>query len=113
MYVAEARSAEKYDEGERIRKKRNVWVYDWLQKRSTHGTNQTIAQEYRDVVNQKFLIEKLLRMGENIFDELLQLVTPLIRTAIPPAERLAITLRYLALDNSYASISALFRIQFH
>ncbi|XP_041372439.1 protein ALP1-like [Gigantopelta aegis] len=58
-----------------------------------------------------------LRMPSDSFDVLLGLVTPLItkkdtsfRPAITPAERLAVTIRFLATGETYKSLSWLFRI---
>ncbi|XP_039948597.1 protein ANTAGONIST OF LIKE HETEROCHROMATIN PROTEIN 1-like [Bactrocera tryoni] len=56
-------------------------------------------------------------MNENNFNELLQLISPLIkkrdtcfREAIPASHRLVCTLRFLATGDSYKSLSAFFRI---
>lgn len=112
VYVIEALCHEENES-----KKRSIWAYDWLRKRPTHGAHQTVLQEYRQVENQKSLFRKFLRMDGTTYDELLELVTPKIqrintnmREAISPSERLAITLRFLATGDSYASLAVLFRV---
>lgn len=57
------------------------------------------------------------RMNVEIFDELLSLIKPNIkkknnnfRPSIPANERLALTLRFLATGDSYASLSLVFKI---
>lgn len=56
-------------------------------------------------------------MSYNTFNQLLALIAPKIkkedtrfRKSIPPNERLALTLRYLATGDSFASLALLFRI---
>ncbi|XP_046860906.1 protein ALP1-like [Xenia sp. Carnegie-2017] len=59
---------------------------------------------------------KYFRMSPIVFEKLLQLVTPLIiksnqkREAILPAERLSVTLRYLATGDSHQTISFSYRL---
>ena len=60
---------------------------------------------------------RFFRMSPQSFDYLLTLVGPRIRKkdtnfrkAIPPAERLAITLRFLASGESQQSLAFLFRV---
>ena len=82
-------------------KKRGVWVRPWLRRRSNFGAFHTLLQELRAEDNTEFL--KFLRMEPRHFHNILDLTLPLIqrqdtvmRTAIPAAERLAVTLRFLA-----------------
>lgn len=98
-------------------KRRKIWVRKWLEKRSSDGAHQTLLEEFRNEDGQKHLYKNFLRMNEENFKELLELVSPIIkkndtnmRTAIPPSERLAVTLRFLATGDSYKSLSVLFRI---
>ncbi|XP_011409411.2 PREDICTED: uncharacterized protein LOC105316284, partial [Amphimedon queenslandica] len=58
-----------------------------------------------------------LRMDIASFEEILEVVSPLIkrqdtvmRQAIPPGERLAVTLRFLATGESYSSLQYIYRI---
>jgi len=61
--------------------------------------------------------ENFCRMTPEMFGEVLGLVEPLIakkdtnfRKAIPPRERLAIILRFLATGDSFKSLSYLFKV---
>lgn len=106
------------DEEERgAKKKRTVWVQPWLQLRPTEGACQKILLEFRDVEGQKKILVNFLRMEEETFQYLLDLVTPIIakqdtnmRKSIEPSQRLCVTLRFLATGDSYKSLSTLFRI---
>ena len=85
----------------RRRKQRSVWVREWIQQRVNKGANHQLLQELR--LTDTWSYRKFLRMDAATFDELLHLVEPhikhedtVMRKAIPPGERLALTLRYLA-----------------
>jgi len=89
------------------RKKRSVWVKDWLLKRTTFSHVNLLTElklEPGDWFN-------YLRMDEETYLELLHLVTHLIkkknthlREAISAHERLTVTLRYLATGRSYEDL---------
>lgn len=94
---------------------RSVWVQEWVKKRETEGCYAKLLQELR--ANNPNLFRNFVRMSAEDFDFLLELVTPHIqkqdtamRKAIPPGERLALTLRYLATGESFKSLQYLFRI---
>ena len=83
----------------RRRKQRNrhIWVREWIQGREEKGAYHQLLQELRltDINSYR----NFLRMDSTTFDELLQMVGPLdtiLRKAIPPSERLALTLRFIA-----------------
>lgn len=86
----------------RRRKRRNraVWTREWILRRESQGAfNQLMELRLCDVSSYR----NLVRMDASTFEELLTRVAPRItyqdtvfRQAIPPAERLAITLRFLA-----------------
>ena len=85
----------------RRRKNRGVWIRDWIGQRRDKGAYHQLLQELR--LTDAMSYRNFLRLDAATFDELLHLVTPLIkhedtvmRQAIPPGERLALTLRYLA-----------------
>lgn len=66
---------------------------------------------------QKLLYRNFFRMDDGNFNELLNLVAPIIakedtvmRKSIPAAERLALTLRFLATGDSFRSLAFLFRV---
>ena len=82
-------------------KGRSCWSRAWLQQRHTLGAYNQLLQELR--LEDPWSFRNFLRMSENSFQELLDLVTPLItrkdtnmREAISPGERLALTLHFLA-----------------
>ncbi|CAH2009731.1 unnamed protein product [Acanthoscelides obtectus] len=90
------------------KKKKRVWVKEWLQKREqfTHLRLLKCIQscEPLDVIN-------YLRMDYDAFQELLMLVKPLIekkntlfREAVSVEERLLATLRFLATGRSYKDL---------
>ena len=88
-----------------------------FQKRRHHGEFHQLLQEMRLCDSESHF--RYLRMTKATFDLLLSLVGPLLhrrkyssclRAEITPAERLALTLRYLATGNSQVSLSFNFRI---
>lgn len=86
------------------RKRRRVWVKDWLKKRQRYSHMNLL----RDLsVHEPVDLFNFLRMNKCAFEGLLKKVNPLIkkkdtvmRYAVSPRERLTITLRYLATGNS-------------
>lgn len=102
----------------RKRRTRRVWVREWLQKRQSEGAYMKLLQELRfSIDDDRVLYKDFLRMSHDNFIELLDLVEPIIekkitnfRMPISAAERLALTLHYLATGNSYRSLQFLFRI---
>lgn len=95
--------------------KRRFWVNDFFLNRPQLGF---FAEFHGDLKAQNpDLFKNFVRMDAADFDFLLELVTPIIRKedtkfrkAISPAERLAVTLRYLATGESFCSLRFLFRI---
>ena len=76
---------------------RSFWVREWTQNQEERGAYHQLLQELR--LNDTTSHHNFLRMDAATFDELLQKVGPLIahrdtilRKAIPPSERLALTL---------------------
>lgn len=97
------------------RRSRSVWVKDWLRRRNELGCFSTLLRELE--TESPHLYKNFLRMNIADFNNLLQLVSPLIekqntsmREAISAGERLAVTLRYLATGDSFMSLQYLFRI---
>ena len=85
----------------RRRRYRTVWVRDWIRNRQLHGAYHHLVQELR--LGDGTTYRNFLRMDTSTFDDLLHLVGLSItyqdtntREAIPPGERLALTLRFLA-----------------
>lgn len=104
------------DEDEEVpKKKRSIWIRSWVEKRDVEGCYYKLLPELRSTDSQQY--RNFLRMSENNFDFLLDLVTPLIqkqdttmRKSIPAGERLAITLHFLATGQSFKSLQFLFRV---
>lgn len=97
------------------RKKRAEWVKPWLQRRSSHGLYSQLLQELR--VEEAEIYKNFLRMSPEHFEELLAYVKnditkedTLLRDAIPPEIKLAVTIRFLASGNSYQDLSLPFRV---
>lgn len=81
--------------------KRKWWVRPGLRQRNSAGFYETMKMQLRDVDSDWF--KSCMRMNEADFDFLVTRLTPYIckkdtncRKAITVAERLAVTLRYLA-----------------
>ncbi|KAK9708148.1 hypothetical protein QE152_g27378 [Popillia japonica] len=85
-------------------KKKRRWMEGWLKKRNKY-THKNLLNDLRLSESNDF--RNFLRLDGTSFDALLQVSTPRIsnmntmtRDAIPPSQRLSITLRYLATGNS-------------
>ncbi|KAK0133604.1 Protein ALP1-like [Merluccius polli] len=96
------------------RRYRLHWVHPILRTRNQRGEYHSLVQELR--LN-SLLFEQYFRMPPEYFDELLGKVGPLITradtffcSAIGPAERLAICLRYLATGDSFRTIGFSYRV---
>ena len=99
------------------RRLRRFWVRGIFQRRIQQGEYHNLLQEMR--LNDPESHFRYLRMSRATLDELLVKVRPFLRhrkyqsalrPEISPAERLAITLRYLATGNSQVSLSFNFRV---
>jgi hypothetical protein len=80
---------------------RSIWQKSWLSRREDLGAFDTLLSELKEEDKSSFL--NFLRVTPGIFENLVLLITPHIerqnttfRKSIPPAVRLAITLRFLA-----------------
>ena len=94
------------------KRKRNSWAREWIAKRGEYGAYNGLVREIRDIDSASY--RNFLRMNDDSFDLLLQKVSPLIerqdtrmRRAISPAERLAVTLRYLATGKQPLQLTSL------
>ena len=99
------------------RRPRRFWVRGIFQRRIWQGAHHNLLREIR--LNDTESHFRYLRMSRATFDELLLKVRPFLRRQkyrsalrpeITPAERLAVTLRYLATGNSQMSLSFNFRV---
>ena len=101
----------------RRRRERKMWVRPIFTQRRQQGEYSNLLQDMRLSDPQSHF--RYLRMSKERFDILLFQVGPLLakrhyysphRAEIPPAERLAVTIRYLATGNSQVSLSFNFRM---
>ncbi|KAK3107504.1 hypothetical protein FSP39_016061 [Pinctada imbricata] len=97
------------------RKRRTHWIKPWIKRRDKYGAHHALLKELE--IEDIETYRNFVRMSKENFDELLSLVSPMIkkkdtimRESITAAERLSLTLRYLASGDSYPSLSYLFRI---
>ncbi|XP_074026071.1 glucuronyltransferase I isoform X2 [Leptinotarsa decemlineata] len=104
------------EDGEPQKKKRRIWIHDINSTREIQEEFHTLYHELRED-EQRFLI--YFRMTVECFDEILDLIKEDItkqfthyREPIGPAERLAVTLRYLATRDSCKTIGHSFRMGF-
>ena len=97
------------------RQQKRMWVREIFQTRSTKGEYHSLIAEMRLGDHESFY--KYFHMTPQRFSHLLSLVGPSItrhdttfRKAIPPGERLAITLCYLVTGDSMQTISFSYRV---
>ena len=89
------------------KRKRAIWTKDWLLKREQLGCTHLL----RELLPYLEDVHTFLRMDENSYLELLDLVRPriekqstVLRSPIDPHQRLMATLRYLATGASYQDL---------
>ena len=87
----------------RRRKTRRWWVRPYVADHADHGNFQHFLKKNRYVFRDIDAFKDWVRLTPELFDRVLELITPLIekedthlRKAVPPDERLAVTLRFLA-----------------
>ena len=85
----------------RRRRNRKLWIRPWIKNRPAQGAYENLLRELR--LEDRCGYRNFIRMDPCSFDELLSLVAPRIskrdticRLAIPAAERLTVTFRFLA-----------------
>ena len=88
------------------KRKRSLWTQPWISARCVHGAYHALMQELDHKSFHNFL-----RMNNSSFELLLSKIAAQItrqdtnmRLSIPPEERLAVTLRYLATGESLSLI---------
>lgn len=97
------------------KKKRMVWVRKWIARRQQFGASNILLKELASEDPDSF--KNHLRMSSDLFETLLQYITPsiekqntIMRDALPARLKLQITLRYLASGDSFSSLQYLYRV---
>lgn len=97
------------------KKQRKAWRKEWVGRRDDEGFCAKLYRELRS--EEPALYHNFLRLTFEQFDQLLSLVAPLIskedtvmRKSISPADRLVLTLRFLATGDSFSTLQYTFRI---
>lgn len=91
---------------------RSCWVHDWLLKFGTESNGlwyENVFEEWTKTNQERF--KRTLRLSPAAFDQLLEMVTPIIerqdthlRKSVNPRKRLAVTLKFLATGNSFVQL---------
>lgn len=99
---------------EQQKKKREVWIRDWMSKRNL-GASETILRELYD--NDPHEYRALMRLTPEQFEQLLLMVSPMIscndtlmRKSLPARLKLEITLAFLASGTNFRMLSVMFRV---
>lgn len=97
------------------KRKRKIWVRDWISRRQDFGASAQLLTEMR--VEDAMGYKNYMRMLPHQFDCLLSQVKSSIqkkdthmRNAIPAKVKLEVTLRYLATGDSLHTLEALYRV---
>jgi len=106
--IALALSLDEKKKPKKVKKQRRTWTKEWLKNRQQY-THEKLLTELRNFEKNDF--KNFLRMDDECFDEILNLVNPFIkkqntsmREAIPASQRLSVTLRYLATGNTFEDL---------
>ena len=97
------------------RRKKSVWVREWLLNRDKYGMYEKLMKHLEQGDVKSF--RNFVRMDPGMFNQMVEDLKPLIqkkrtnwRKPLPAGLKLAITLRYLATGNSYKSLAYGFRV---
>ena len=103
------------EENEEKTRDRQVWARDWMRRRQARGAFHQLVPELASEDEEAFI--NYFRMNQVKFhfvtariQEKIAKKNTLMREAISPAERLAVTLRYLATGETFSSLEKQFRI---
>ena len=95
------------------RRKKRKWVLDWIRRRDRLGASASLMRELAEENPKGY--RNIMRMAEVKFQELLEMVSPLIRKkdtlmreALSAKTKLEIALRYLSAGESFKSLQYLF-----
>ena len=94
---------------------RSIWCREWLLRRSVFGDYDHLIDELHREDARGF--KNFLRIEPEFFNEMVERVTPILkkqdtnmRRPLSVGLKLAVTLRFLATGNSYASLQYSFRV---
>ena len=104
--------------------RRRYWVWSLLKRRTTYSLESFLADLRKDDVDpvteevrENGWFKNFIRISAEDFEKLVEAITPYVkkqdtpfRKAISVTEQLAVTLRFLASGDSYASLSYLTKI---
>ena len=103
------------EERRRRRRKKKLWIRPWLARRVTQGYFENLISELHAEDPKGY--RNFLRTPPDIFKELvdrldghLRKQDTFMRKALPPALKVALTLRYLATGETYHSLHYAFRV---
>ncbi|XP_052744678.1 uncharacterized protein LOC128199398 isoform X3 [Bicyclus anynana] len=116
MYLPRTKISHMSKEKENRKKKGSkVWIHPILEKREEYGAFHTLVKNQLREDEDKFY--NYFRMQKTTFDNLLQKLSQelkhqdtFMRESISPAERLAVTLRYLATGDTFTDLYYSYRI---
>lgn len=113
--VKKARAREMHKKTKKERKKRSVWVREWLTKRNKYGMYHKLMKHLRQGDEPAF--KNFVRIDPEMFNQMVDDLMPRLqktntnfRKSLSVGLKLAITLRYLATGDSYKSLSYGFRV---
>ena len=97
------------------KRRRKIWVKNWIKKRSIHGAYHQLMKELSCLDVSRY--RNFVRMDSTSFETLINMMGPkvkrqdtVMRKAISPGERLAITLRFLATGTLFFHFLSIFLI---
>ena len=103
---------------QRRRRKRSIWVREWIRRRHKYGAYHQLMRELQAMDVSSY--RNFVRMNASTFETLLTKVAPLIarkdtnmRDAIPPGERLAVTMRFLATGENKCLHACNFKVKLY
>ena len=96
-------------------RERVIWTRSWIRRREERGAYHQLIREL--AVEDAPAFTRYFRMDKEKFNDLvgrlsihIQRQDTIMRAAISPGERLAVTLRYLATGETFSSLESQFRI---
>ena len=100
------------EENEEKTRDRQVWARDWMRRRQARGAfvPELASEDEEAFINYFRMNQVKFHFVTARIQEKIAKKNTLMREAISPAERLAVTLRYLATGETFSSLEKQFRI---